>query len=328
MRAVASVLIQSFADLELIVVIDGPNPETVAALANITDSRVRILQNEKALGAAEARNVGVAAARGDWVAFLDDDDQWVADKIECQLAAAGSQINSIIVSCLSKIMTPNGQYIWPRRIYDNLTPIDDYLFDRKSLFKGEATLQTSSLLMPRTLFNSLKFRQVHDDWDLVLRAVKHKNARIITVAKALVVLHPDEERDSLSTTFPWRRSLEWIEENRPQISRRAYSGFCLTVVGNQAAKAGDYSALPMLLYRAFRRGSPRPVHIVLYFTFWLLPIRSRPWIRNIWQRAHRALWLLALFLITIVFQYGIALAQERSLQIRDNCECNSLRCVA
>ena len=302
MRAVASVLMQSFADLEVIVVIDGPNQDTVAALASTTDNRVRVIQNEIALGAAEARNVGVAAALGDWIAFLDDDDQWVHDKIECQLVAAKAQNGPVIVSCLSKIITAQGQYIWPRRIYDNVTPIDNYLFDRKSFFQGEAMLQTSTLLMPRSLFNSLKFNQVHDDWDLVLRAVKHKNVRIITVAKALVVFHPDEERDSVSTTFPWRRSLEWIETNRPLVSRRAYSGFCLTVVGSQAANAKDYSAFPMLLYRAFRRGSPRPIHIALYLIFWIMPFRRRLWLRHF---LHRVFSLLVLFLILIALNYEL-----------------------
>jgi glycosyltransferase involved in cell wall biosynthesis len=278
MRALASVLAQTLADLEVIIVVDGPNPETIISLTAISDCRMRVIKNEIPVGAAEARNVGVAAARAGWIAFLDDDDQWTPYKLERQLAIAGSPDKSIIVSCLSEVITPNGRYIWPRRTYDNSIPLDDYLLDRKSLFKGETMLQTSTLLMPRSLVEGLKFRKcagAHDDWDLVLRAVKLKNAQIVTVDEPLAIFTPDVQRESLTSGFPWHSSLDWIEKNRTHISRRAYSGFCVTVVAPQAAKTGDRSVFFMLLYRIFRNGSPRPIHIALYLIFWLRSIRRR-----------------------------------------------------
>ena len=272
MRALASVLAQTLLDLEVIVIVDGPNPVTIANLANVTDSRLHVVKNEATLGAAEARNIGVAAARAAWVAFLDDDDEWVPQKLERQLAAAGSADDDVIVSCLSEIKMAEGRYIWPRLVYDNSTAIGDYLFDRRSFFQGETMLQTSSLLVPRNLVGSMRFTYAHDDWDFVLRAVKLRNARIVTVTEPLVIIYQDEQRPSLSASFPWQSSLDWIEKTRPYISRRAYSGFCLTVVAPQATKAGLGSVFFVLLYRAFRNGSPRPTHIALYFLFWLRSI--------------------------------------------------------
>jgi glycosyltransferase involved in cell wall biosynthesis len=280
-RAVGSVLTQTLTDLEVIIVVDGPNPETFARLKEITDGRIRVIQNLTPLGAAEARNVGVAKARSEWLAFLDDDDQWVPHKLERQLAIAGSADAATIISCLAEIITSNGRYVWPRRIYDNSIPLADYLFDRKSFFKGETGLQTSCLVMARKLFDSLKFTYAHDDWDLVLRAVALRNVRIVTVAEPLVIFYQDKQRAALSASFPWRSSLDWIEQNRPFVSRRAYSGFCLTVVAPQAAKTGKCSVFFMLLYRAFRNGFPRPTHIVLYLVFWL---RLRPLIGNVLRR--------------------------------------------
>jgi glycosyltransferase involved in cell wall biosynthesis len=245
------------------------------------DYRLRVIENEIPLGAAEARNVGAAVARGTWLAFLDDDDEWAPNKIERQLAAAGSPNESVIISCLAEIRTLNKKHIWPRRIYDNLSPLADYLFDRKSILKGETGLQTSCLMMPRVLFDTLRFTYAHDDWDLLLRAVRLRNARIVTVTEPLVIFHQSETRDSLSTSFPWRSSLEWIEANQSYVSRRAYSGFCLTVVAPQAAKAGNYSVFFMLLYLAFRNGLPRPIHIIIYLYFWF---RLRPFIGGVFRR--------------------------------------------
>lgn len=284
MRAVASVLAQSLTDLEVVVVIDGPDPKTTQVLSTITDHRFRLIQNLQPLGSAGARNVGVAAARGEWVAFLDDDDEWLEDKLALQLAAAATADDSVIVSCLSYVATSLQRYIWPRRVYDNGGPLDEYLFDRRSWFRGDVMLQCSSLLMPRRLCVELMFGPVHDDWDMLLRAVKTKGVAIVTVKHPLVIHHTEDGRESLGASFDWRKSLIWADTNRPLISARAYAGFCLTIVSPQAAKAGDHLAFVVLLYRALRHGSPRPIHLALYLAIWLVPMRQRQKLRSLWHR--------------------------------------------
>jgi GT2 family glycosyltransferase len=85
--AVDSVLRQSFGDFELLVVDDGSTDGTMAALAALTDPRVRLLANPRNLGAGAARNTGIRAARGVWVAFQDSDDEWLPTKLDRQMAA-------------------------------------------------------------------------------------------------------------------------------------------------------------------------------------------------------------------------------------------------
>lgn len=89
-RAVGSVLAQTFPDVEVVVVDDGPSPEVAAFVAGHADERVRLIRHETNRGVATARNTGVAAARGEYLAFLDDDDVWLPHKLERQLAAAGA----------------------------------------------------------------------------------------------------------------------------------------------------------------------------------------------------------------------------------------------
>lgn len=78
-RAVQSVLFQTYANLELIVVNDGSTDKTMEILQNMDDPRIRIVQQTNQ-GVAIARNHGVGVARGELIAFLDSDDLWFPKK--------------------------------------------------------------------------------------------------------------------------------------------------------------------------------------------------------------------------------------------------------
>jgi Glycosyl transferase family 2 len=97
-QALGCVLAQEDVELEAIVVDDGSTDETPEGLAAIGDPRLRVLRHERPLGVARARNDGLAAARGEWVAFLDDDDLWAPRKLREQLDAAAATGASIAFS--------------------------------------------------------------------------------------------------------------------------------------------------------------------------------------------------------------------------------------
>ena len=81
-----SVFWQRNVDIETIVVDDGSTDDTPQLLQRLGD-RIRVVRHERSQGVSEARNRGIAEARGTWVAFLDDDDLWAAEKLELQLEA-------------------------------------------------------------------------------------------------------------------------------------------------------------------------------------------------------------------------------------------------
>jgi hypothetical protein len=77
-RALDSVMAQSFSDFEVIVVNDGSTDEGAQIVAAYDDPRIRLLSQEN-LGPGAARNRGIAEARGEFVAFLDADDEWLPE---------------------------------------------------------------------------------------------------------------------------------------------------------------------------------------------------------------------------------------------------------
>lgn len=85
-RAVASVLAQTYGDLEIIIVDDESQDDVTVPLRPWRgDGRVRVLRHPENRGIAAARNTGLAACRGDYVAFLDQDDTWRRQKLERQV---------------------------------------------------------------------------------------------------------------------------------------------------------------------------------------------------------------------------------------------------
>ena len=83
-RAIDSVLRQSFRDFELIVVDDGSTDNTKNLIEQYSDQITYIYQDNK--GVSAARNLGLKHATGEWVAFLDSDDEWKKKKLEKQIA--------------------------------------------------------------------------------------------------------------------------------------------------------------------------------------------------------------------------------------------------
>ncbi len=287
-RAVRSALAQTMTDHEIIVVIDGHDPATREALATIGDPRLRWISHDGKRGAASARNTGAEAAAGEWVAFLDDDDEWLPEKLERQLAAVPAGGRAVVMA-LSRVVNRYGTIIRPLAPYDGSVPIDEWLFDRRHWTGGEdGFLQTSSLMMPRALFDTVKFAVTaqHEEWELVLRAVKQHGYALVTPPEPLAIYHVPENRHSLSLDSKWRESILWAEGMGDVLTKRAFSGFCLTVVARMAATYGARDAFDPLRRAAFAHGAPTAKQLFAFLFFRYFPTGLRWRLRALSQGEH------------------------------------------
>ena len=83
--AIASVLSQAYQDFELIVVDDASTDTTAEVVASFNDERIKFIRHETNQGGSAARNTGIRNSKGDYIAFLDDDDEWLPEKLSKQV---------------------------------------------------------------------------------------------------------------------------------------------------------------------------------------------------------------------------------------------------
>jgi glycosyltransferase involved in cell wall biosynthesis len=282
-RAVRTALNQTYANLEVIVVIDGPDEETMLALSGIHQPRLRVIVLAQSSGGANARNAGVEAAHGEWIAFLDDDDEWLPGKIENQIAAALScGCSEPIVSCRFTAQTSTGEHVWPSRLPDAGESISDYLLVRNGVERTEGFIATPTILTRRSLLRRVPFTnglKRHQDWDWVLRATGEAGVRVVFCPQALVICNM-RGTNSVSRKCDWRFSREWVHQMAPVISKRAHASFLTCHVAWQAAAEHDWRAFFPLLVEAAAGGGLRMSDVARYAGFWFSPKSLRQWARS------------------------------------------------
>ena len=126
LRAVQSVLDQTYRNIEVIVVDDCSQDKTVEMLQSIKDDRLDVIALDKNGGACRARNIGVSHARGEWIAFQDSDDAWMPEKTENQIAFMKSG-NYDFSFCQGNLILLDGRTIKsPRDTYGHEADRDWY----------------------------------------------------------------------------------------------------------------------------------------------------------------------------------------------------------
>ncbi len=167
--AAKSVQAQTYRNWEMVVVDDGSTDNTREAVARLTreDSRIRLIEHERNRGAQAARNTGIRAAQGEWVAFLDSDDLWLPDSLELRLGVAERE-NVSVVHSASYIIRENGRrelYNLPRlsgRVYKELLVHDGPMF--QSLLVSRKALKQIGYLDERIVS--------FQEWDSAIRLAK------------------------------------------------------------------------------------------------------------------------------------------------------------
>jgi glycosyltransferase involved in cell wall biosynthesis len=170
-RAVRSVLNQSYTDLELIVVDDCSTDNTMHELSMITDPRMKVIRLQNNSGAAAARNAGIRAAVGRYIAFQDSDDEWTSSKLQQQIEVMKScdRHGEYPAGCYSRfaIQSKNNTVLVPA---DPEAHLSGNIYSR--LLHGN-TMGTPVMFLKKEIFEKIggfdESLANLEDWDLALR---------------------------------------------------------------------------------------------------------------------------------------------------------------
>jgi glycosyltransferase involved in cell wall biosynthesis len=199
-QAVGSVQAQTLQDWEMLIVDDGSADDLAGALAPLmaADARIHLLRHARNRGGPAARNTGIAAARGRFIAFLDSDDTWMPRKLERQAEATLGVADPDNVLCVTQTIVVLSQ---TRRIIRPIAaPAPGRSFG-EFLYNDGGFAQSSSFFLAKSLAARFPFRehlrQMVDH--LFFMEVGAAGAQYLLVPEPLTVWDNMERPDRIST---------------------------------------------------------------------------------------------------------------------------------
>ncbi len=189
-RSIQSVLNQTFQDFELIIVDDGSTDDTEKIVKNLSNEKVKYTKLQKNQGAGVARNIGIRLAKGDYIAILDDDDEWMPERLEKQMKVFSTAPMEVGVVYTRYIKYDSlGDYIPPLKVAKK----EGDLF-KQLLF--ELHVQWQSSLIKRECFNKVglisESMLYARDWEFLLRISQHYQFLYIDEPLAIIYEQPED----------------------------------------------------------------------------------------------------------------------------------------
>ncbi|HKV45980.1 MAG TPA: glycosyltransferase [bacterium] len=274
--AIQSVLAQSFEELELLVLDNSSADDTHAVVTRFPDPRLRLIVHPR-LGISAARNLGLREARGEFVAFLDDDDEWLQAKLDHQLRVfeRGPATLALVYGGFVRI-TPEGRESGAHRPVLRGRVFDDLLRQRDA-FTGSASNPLMRTSAVRELGGFNEDLATSEDWELYLRLAEHFEVDFVPEIVVRIRTHRGVRLgDRIDEA---RRVEELVLARYGQRMRRGLRGFYLRKIGGKLCRTG-----------AMRQGRARileaiglaPLHPLAYVQYGISLLGGRAY-----ERIHR-----------------------------------------
>lgn len=234
-EAIESALDQTYQNMEVIVVDDGSEDDSLKVLEKFGD-RINVISKQNA-GVSAARNAGVAASSGEYVAFLDADDAWLPKKIERQVECLESDPQRGLVHVGVLDINSDGSAREEHKLGLNGNVIESLLlFDRGGILGGG-----SGLMVPRRVFDEVGGFDIRlttsADWDLCYQVARRYTVGFVD---AILVryryhdsnMHGNIERMEADTRIAWEKAFDTDDKRILRLKRQSYGNLHKVLAGS------------------------------------------------------------------------------------------------
>ena len=242
-RTIESVLNQTYKDIELIVVSDGSTDGTDELMAKYANnSCIKYINYKPAKGGNYARNLGFDAASGDYVSFLDDDDEWLPTKIEKQVALmeADDEVGLVYTGINCIYVNENITYPFIPKLRGDLS---------KEILFQNCVGSTSSVMLRRSHCRACRFDenlQARQDFDLWIKVLQGCKADVVSEPMVNYYNYRNQTQVS-SSTAKYIKATEYINKKYADLFAK---------LTPQEFKLKQFNDIMLLGNKAMRNNSP------------------------------------------------------------------------
>ena len=254
-RAVASVLRQQ-EPVEVLVILLGSEAHA-AVRRRLEDLPCRVVVAEEGAGASAARNLGCRLAETPFVAFLDERDEWLGEKIHTQMNEAAEDT---VLSSRALLVGASSQIV-PEQIYRTGGPVTswaEHLFEASHISEEHHYSQTSTLLCSREVAIAVPWADDlddHADWDWLIR-LEAAGYRVMQRPEVLVRVFQNS-RLGKARAADWRTSQVWVRSLEPLVPPHLVGNLTASVVARGAFASRAWAPGCQALIAGIRAGAHR-----------------------------------------------------------------------
>ncbi len=259
-RAIETAARQDGVRTWVVVMVDGRRTDGSSIVVPEGCTNVAIVVDGDARGGAHLRHSGTARATSRFVAYLDDDDYWVSDKLQRQLEVAlrSPQPDRVVIGSRIRYVNPDGTSTDAPTTLFVEGRVEDYLFRSRRLSASRNLMHTSTMFASTALAQESNWDPEltrHQDWDFLVRIAALPNVSVIHMPESLAMVGMAEV-GGISRSTDWSSSLSWVRQFRDRWDPKTYSDFLAGQPLRYALGARSFTGVKETA-REFR-GAPLP----------------------------------------------------------------------
>ncbi len=265
-RALRSILKQTVQSFEVIVVDDNSHTDPEPFINEFKDQRIKLIRHSSNLHAAAARNTGAKVAKGEFIAFLDSDDEWMPDHLEYRINHMNE--NPYCLGSYGAVEIYKDGKRKGSPTVRSLNPGEGIL---SYLLSGRCKAQTSTLFFRKHAFNKIQFNPnlfQHQDYDLVIRFHYQFSNRFCCIPKASVKLHISSNSPSITKNIHHPSCLLVMQKYSQLVPIKTLINYCLNMASDALKVKSHQSFVKGYLNLLIDNESPKSLFDQLVIQIW------------------------------------------------------------